>query len=672
MRSLYGAGLLGLLLAQAPAPTGGDACGYRWHTSQSTVTDSAPTYTWVDPATLNGGNPQIVTGLGDDNFVGPIQMPFEFVYYWNRYDRVYVGSNGYVTFGRGYNVSSGPPPYFNRFPSVARPNEWIAVYLSDLTFADGVGAPVPGAKLLYGTDALGRFVITWDSVPYWTDENPQHWRGRNTFQLILDPRDSSITMQYKFIDEGYNSTYQRGNFNVVGMENITGQFGLDIAAAWPVPFRDFAIKIYHPREFSCSVRDIQSDWVFNPKGKAIFVFRGGEGPDLKGGILISGNQPITDSARIRSVLRIYPTGLSRDIYRDTVFFTPDAQELAAGTELTATYRRRLDTTFTDFSANLLSTQIFTATQVVGLMGATDGFSGNNQYVAKLIVSDRIRSGRYQGKYIMRYEDGTWDPQSGKLAGISFANGMTFVAPQDIVVEGISADMFYEVGSADNVPIAFWVYDYDPATDAVGAQRDSVALRVEDFEAGDTLAVFSTLDQSTFFLLRRYVVPLTCPIQLQKGQGIAIGFLSLGSPSSVTNGITSIPGAPASRCALEGIGGIWSPYRDLESEDYAVGLVVQMPVLASLSPVPTPPLWEAELFPNPASAGESPSLRITLPERGEVRIRVLDMQGRTLMDEVRSIPPGGYKFRLPVQLAAGAYIAGVTYQGYTKGFRLVIE
>ncbi|MEN3040154.1 MAG: hypothetical protein ABDH66_01265, partial [Bacteroidia bacterium] len=217
--------LLGIALAQAPAPTGGDNCGYKWYTSASSVVDSTPTYAWVDPSTLNGGNPNIITGLGDDNFVGPITLPFNFVFYWNTYNRIYIGSNGYITFGRGRNVSAGAQqPYFNRFPNTALPNEWIAVYLADLTFVDSLGFPVPGAKLLYGVDNQGRFVITWDSVPYWTNEVPQlNWRGRNSFQLILNPNDSTILLQYKNIEAGYDATYGNGNFNVVGMENITGQ-----------------------------------------------------------------------------------------------------------------------------------------------------------------------------------------------------------------------------------------------------------------------------------------------------------------------------------------------------------------------------------------------------------------------------------------------------------------
>ncbi|RMF46798.1 MAG: hypothetical protein D6750_10000, partial [Bacteroidetes bacterium] len=233
--------VLGWVWAQ-PASVGGDACGYRWYTHLANVPDSTPTFAWVDTSQIT--NPQFATGLGDDNYIGPISLPFPFVYYWNSYTKIYVGSNGYITFGRGATVASGPSPYFTPFPSTAAPNEWIGVYVADLTFTDSNGDLVPGAKLWYGTDAQGRFVITWDSVPYWNQAAPGQWSGRNSFQLILNPSDSSITLQYKQIQAGYNSSYSNGNFNVVGMENITGQSGLNIAAAWPVPFSDYAIKIW--------------------------------------------------------------------------------------------------------------------------------------------------------------------------------------------------------------------------------------------------------------------------------------------------------------------------------------------------------------------------------------------------------------------------------------------
>ncbi|MDW8134951.1 MAG: T9SS type A sorting domain-containing protein [Bacteroidia bacterium] len=668
MRYLVVSLCTGLALAQAPAPQGGDACGYRWYTSQSAVVDSAPTYSWVDPLTLNGGNPGILVGMGDDNFAGPITLPTPFVYYWTSYDKVYVGSNGYITFRRGYLAAAGAPPYFARFPNPALPNEWIAPYLADLTFTDEYGNPVPGARIYYGTDAQGRFVITWDSVPYWNGNVPGHWSGRNSFQIILNPADSSITFQYKRIQSGYDATYANGNYNVVGMENITGQVGLDIAAAWPVPFQDFAIKIYHPRTFACSITDVQADWSLNPRSEGIFVLRDGVAPTLKGAILNTGNQPINN--QIRSILwvrRVQTAGA--DIFRDTVVFSGGGN-IQPGATLVATYPRSLNTS--QPPATTLRTQSFRAIQRVQLLGSPpDGNTINNEITTEIVICDSGQVGGQRNRYILRYDDGNWNVQNEEVGGVSFANGMTFVMPQDMVIEGISADMLYKVGGTNNRPVVFWVMAYDPATGAVGALLDSVALDEVEFDSGDSLNVYTDQSQTVFFYLRRYVIPLTNPISLQAGQGIAVGFKTLPPQGQYSNYIVDDQSAPISRRALEGIGGIWAPYRDLESVDYAVGLVGRLPTTTTLRPsVPPPPQWDVELYPNPTS--EAPILRLSLPEAGEVSIRVVDMQGRSILQETLRVPAGGYKYRLPCSLSSGTYLVGVTYSGYTKGMRLVVE
>ncbi|MCX8112857.1 MAG: T9SS type A sorting domain-containing protein [Bacteroidia bacterium] len=670
LRSL--SSLLGILLAQAPSPQGGDGCGYRWYTSQSTVVDSAPTYSWVDPLTLNGGSPNILSGMGDDNFVGPILLPTPFVYYWTSYDKLYVGSNGYITFGRGYLAASSPLlPYFNRFPNVASPNEWIAAYLSDLTFVDGDGQPVPGARLYYGTDAQGRFVITWDSVPYWNGAAPGEWSGRNSFQIILNPADSSITLQYRFIQAGYHSSYANGNFNVVGMENITGQFGLDIAAAWPVPFQEFAIKIYPPRVLSCTVTDAQADWSLNPRSEGIFILRRGNAPpSIQAGILNTGNlvinNQIRSSIRIR---RIQTTGA--DIYRDTVIFLANGN-FAPSAALIATYTKPLNTNQPPFTS--LRTQSFYAINRVQLIGTpADGNNFNNEIGTEVVFCDSGQVGGQYGRYILRYDDGNWDVQQELGGGFDIAGGMTFVMPQDMVIEAISADMLYEDGSPNNRPVAFWVMAYDPASGAVGAVLDSVALEEADFANGDSLNFYTNQNQTAFFYLRRYVIPLTNPISLQAGQGVAVGFRTLApSGSTYSNFIVSDGAAPISRRALEGISGIWAPYRDLENEDYAVGLVARLAgtSMALNSTSGQSFDWDVMLYPNPSQG--TPILRINLPEGGEVVIRIADAQGRIIWQEARNCPAGISKCVIPSGLSSGVYMLGVTYQGYTKGIRMVLE
>lgn len=656
--------LLGALLWAQPADVGGDACGYRWYTHLANVPDSTPTYNWIAPDDLV--NVQYLSGLGDDNFAGPINLPSSFVYYWNSYTKVYVGANGYITFGRGHNVSSGPPPYFTPFPSTAAPNEWIAPYLADLTFADNTGAPVPSAKLYYGSTSDGRFVITWDSVPYWNNSAPGEWDGRNSFQIILNPADSSITFQYKEITSGYYSGYGSGNFNVVGMENITGQSGLNIATAWPVPFSNYAIQIWHPGTFTCSSTDIAADWSLTPGGEAIFVLKNGNPPTLNAGVRNTGNQPISN--QVRSVLRVQgPGGANTQIFRDTVFLQPP---LAVGSLSVATYTKPFNSN--QATPTSLQTGSYRATHIVGIVSGVDGYAGNNQYQTELVIADRLSSGPNQGKYLLRYDDGDWDPQNDEIGGIGFAHGMTFVAPEDLVVEAISVDMLYRDDLSNTYPVALWVFAYDPISGAVGAQLDSVGIDVTDFANGEQLNTLQD-QQGATFTLRRYTVPLATSISLSAGQGLAVGFRTL-HPSNATNISNYVVGdatVPISRRALEGIGGIWSPARELESTDYAIGLVAHTGLTSALPATNAQPgPWSFTVFPNPAT--DVPFVQVELPKAGSVTFRLVDLMGKVLWHETRSIPTPTYKLRLPVSLSAGTYVLGVTYEGFTKGQRIVIE
>jgi hypothetical protein len=642
------------LYGQAPAPTGGDACGYRWYTTQATVQDSTPTYDWVDISSTG----QLLSGLSDDNYAGPINLPFPFVYYWNSYSKVYVGSNGYITFGRGYNVSSGAPPYFNRFPNAAAPNEWIGVYLADLTFTDDQGNPVPGAKLLYGTDGSGRFVITWDSVPYWNGSAPGQWEGRNSFQIILDPSDSSITLQYKLIEAGYHSSYGNGNYNVVGMENITGQSGLNIAAAWPVPFQNFAIKIWHPRNFTCSSTDAQLEWVLNSDGLGQFALKGGSAPTFQIGVLNSGNQPI--SANIRNILNVRgPAPGNTAIHRDTVFIPAPA----IGQIATASFTKPFNHNTRGTPSNL-STGSYNC--IVTLNFSGDGFAGNNSNSSELVICDTLPGGRY----ILRYDDGNWNPQNEDVGGLAFANGMAIVAPEAITVEAVSFDMLYEDGGSDLYPLVVWVYPYNPTTGAVGQALDTLTLEPMDFPSGDSLNTFRNLNNNIIWL-RRYTLPLQNPISLQAGNGLLVGFKTdfPASATNVDNFIVEDASVPISRASFEGIAGLWAPYRDRENVEYAIGVVARGPTSSGVASAQLPH-WNFLAYPNPAS--EAPILRFSLPQPGPVHLRLIDLTGRTLYEETLTPTTTEFKKVLPLRPATGVYFLSATYQGSTITHRLVME
>ena len=112
---------------------GPDLFGYTWKDSNE---PGGPTYSWVDIT-----SPELqIFGLGDDNARGPFSMdnnsntPFNF--YWYQVSELWIGSNGYISFGN-INLAS-------IFPSIPDSNDnkhnFIAGIMADLTFM-GAGNP---------------------------------------------------------------------------------------------------------------------------------------------------------------------------------------------------------------------------------------------------------------------------------------------------------------------------------------------------------------------------------------------------------------------------------------------------------------------------------------------------------------------------------------------------
>ena len=185
---------------------GPDTFGYTWLDSDTTA-PGAPTYDWIP---IYGVGTR-VTGLADDNVVGPFPIGFDFPYYWYTVNSFYIGSNGYISFGDNFNASSP----FHAVPSVARPNNVLAPLMSDLD--PGVGR---AAYWYWTNDNNDTLIVEFDSVRFWNVAS-----SNNSFQIILSRPDSSITYQYK---EQTGAPYSgwADSSSAIGIENVTGTVGL--------------------------------------------------------------------------------------------------------------------------------------------------------------------------------------------------------------------------------------------------------------------------------------------------------------------------------------------------------------------------------------------------------------------------------------------------------------
>ncbi|MEL7428277.1 MAG: hypothetical protein AAFN81_35245, partial [Bacteroidota bacterium] len=262
--------LMGLMTsqvwAQLPWPAtspGPDSYGYTWRTSDD---PNGPTYNWVEIVSNNLGTR--VSGLGDDNVIGKIPMGIEFQYYWTGKTELCVGSNGFLSLNDGscINISStatGFPPT----PTNSDPNDVIAPYMCDLSFS-GLGNP--GQVHYYSDVSNNRFVVTYSNVPYWVDDmvDPNQWSGSNTFQVILDANDSTITFQYQNMIGNWSAGYDDATYPfVTGIENLTGTVGM-LAPQLPIsasskPTNNTAITFYPPATPLLAITDLDVKAVDN-------------------------------------------------------------------------------------------------------------------------------------------------------------------------------------------------------------------------------------------------------------------------------------------------------------------------------------------------------------------------------------------------------------------------
>lgn len=198
---------------------GPDAFGYRWIDSDE---PGGPEFEWVD---ISGVGTEVV--LEDDNFAGPFAIGFGFPFYDSVYSELYIGSNGYITFGSGSGSRSN-----KGFPEPLVPNNLIAMWWDDLD-------PEHSGQVLYHYDAAnGRFILSFDGVPNYKSPDGT---GSLTFQAILYTT-GKIKMQYAVMEPGEDT--EGLNSASIGIENQWGGDGLEVVYNAPYMHDNLAI-LFH-------------------------------------------------------------------------------------------------------------------------------------------------------------------------------------------------------------------------------------------------------------------------------------------------------------------------------------------------------------------------------------------------------------------------------------------
>ena len=248
---------------------GPDAFGYRWKASTE---PGGPTFGWIDISTIGTE----ITGLGDDNYVGPFPIGFSFRFYWYDVSQYWVGSNGYLKFGSGYNMAQ---PFPASIPLTAVPNDFLALLIAD--WYPGVPAGTGHAYRWNNADSL---IVSFVNLHPWV--GPGVIDGTHSFQVIMSRLDSSITYQY-----GEQQGTVSNNDMLVGIECVSGQVGLehshDLMAS-----RNTAVQFYYPDVVTYQVHDLAAQASSNPASEGFFLQVGEEFTPWAR-VKNTGNQPET-------------------------------------------------------------------------------------------------------------------------------------------------------------------------------------------------------------------------------------------------------------------------------------------------------------------------------------------------------------------------------------------
>lgn len=590
-----------------------DVFGYTFKTDTNA---GGPAKEFIDisnrPGVVN------LTGLADDNGTALNPIGFAFHYYYDDYDKVALGVNGWISFNKGTVLS----PTFPIIPTAGgKANNYIAAYMSDLNFASSDPNITNPGKLQYWTNNKDTFIASYIDVPFWQQAKPGFF-GKNTFQIILCGKDSSITLNYGKLDPTGNSS-SSAPYLQAGIENVSGQSGLR-AFVDKVPTVK-TIKYYYPKVItSPDVKDVATQWNQNDDNGSFFALKD-DSITLKANVANVGNVAVTNvkmTATIQKGTKITNFKLTNPILTlaaandSTVALTPTFKPDAGGA------------------------YVYTVTSTCD----ADGFSGNNKNASEIIVIDTAKQTKVSLNYV---SDMNTPGTPFGLQGDSTAAAVYIVPPYYPAtigeVEAMLIDQANAQGAGDLLPGGFRAVIYDDNGVAKGP--------------GTKLAVINVPTEETANLSVN-TAKLATPIEITEG-GFYIAIFTDSanvSPSAETK-------VPFSFRTFEIIAGACSPYRQGDVQDFQIGAVMyRKQTTIGVNNQVSDKGTVSQSFPNPTNG--LATIKYSLTEAAKVDFTVTNMIGQVVEQvSAGTIAQGNHN----VQLNTADYNAGIYfYTMYVDG------
>lgn len=622
-------------MAQWPASGGPDTYGYRYETFNS----MDARYSWVD-ITTKGTE---VFGLADDNSVGPFDIGFDFQYYWYTVSKFHIGSNGFISFERGFNIASTAIGFPNT-PTADENNDILAPFMCDLSFAGGGNT---GRCYYYKNENNDSLVVSFIDVPFWTN-NAAGYAGSNSFQIILSKADSSIKYQYLNQSGVWNSSYdQTTNPMMVGIENRTGNIGLAVANNI-YPSNMTGVEFDAPASSPLQILDGTPVSVANPESGGFFIPWPGAPYSFTADIGNFGNADFTSPITVRA-RAIDTTG--QTFYQTSTMVGP----LNAGQIETV----QLTPAFNPPLAGPYSLTVSTDTASEGIFGNPT----NNVKVIEAIATDTT-----EGKATLSYNsqnrqnvDGVsqWTSGGGN-SGIG-----VYYEPTGYPAKITSVEVYILPSGDTGDTLAdgsFWVgiYDDDPIFGFV----PGAPLFLDTVEKAD-VDIFD-LSTPTFFGAWNKI-ELPTPIEITEG-GFYVAWYHLNDSTA----LASESAAPVSRRSYEILGGTWASHRQNTTEDHWIRVNTDVSEVTRGVGIEDElnGLSRFDLFPNPTSG--QLNLDIELERSTSLQVAIYNLQGSKVY--LQNLPTTAqYKEQLDLShLPAGMYVVQVSTPTFRSSKKVVIK
>lgn len=613
-----------------------DAYGYVW---RDTTNVNGPDYQWIDISTV-GTN--VTASLADDNVIGPISMGMTFKHYWNTYDKLYIGSNGYISFANS-NIASTGTVGFPGMPSANGKNDVIAPLMADLVFNDPGN---PGKVYTYHDVANNLFIVTYDQAAFW-ENTAANFAGSNTFQIILDGNDNSIQFNYKQQIGTWNASYNAAtNPFVAGIENSTGQYGIFVANQIK-PTDSTAVKFYYPATAGVNVTDAAPTNIQNNTSAGFFI-KPYQQVTLGTNVANAGNVDITNNISVDLKVKT-----KNNVQMHLV------NSIIPG--LTNGSSQNLSFPNTFYTDSVSSYKVEVKTTLTGDMNA-----GNNLKEVEMVAIGKNPSN--PNEEILSYVTyGRPNSSVSWQGGAGNSGGGVYFQPYEYptIVRAIEVMVLpTNVAGANYTPPAnlpaYFLQMYDEnSTGGLGA------ILVNDSIMGSDVTMAPAPAGQPLNWSRH---DLANPVILNTpGKGVFVGWIQNNDSVVLAAEDTFL----ISRRTYEILNNNWAVYRDVDASDFYIRLITDTtssPIVSGLTAPKT--LSGLDVFPNPSHGVFTVNMKFETAQN--LSIKVLDITGRKVYLDFQNNQMALNKELNLSHLAKGVYLVQIETESGVATQKVVID